>query len=190
MQQERKADLRGCDSQIVPKHHPQHPSREGKALSIRFEAEARHAFPFLRREKIHEPVNLATTSATVGVPEVQIAIVEWLDGEGSFPCEIKIETAQVSIGNAGGVWHHGKRMPEALTRPQPLRHVRSRILLRFPRLVEVTCERSLRASRSRAAIRVLVRFAVVEGPVGAADTNSIARASPAARAISRSHAWA
>jgi len=92
----------------MPKHRPQHPSREGKVLSIRFETEAGHAFPLIRRQKIHEPVNLATTSATVGVPEVQIAIVEGLDGEGGCPCEIKIETPEVSIGNADGVWHHGK----------------------------------------------------------------------------------
>jgi hypothetical protein len=53
-------------------------------------------------------VNLASTSATVAVPEVQIAIVEGLDGEGGCPCEIKIETLEVSIGNADGVGHHGK----------------------------------------------------------------------------------
>lgn len=91
MQQKGKADLRGCDSEIMPKYGPQHPSREGEVLSIRFEPEARHAFPFLGREKSHEPVDMATTSATVGVPEVQFAIVEWLDGERRFPREIKIE---------------------------------------------------------------------------------------------------
>src|SRR5215469_1040389 len=108
MQREGKADLRGRDSEVIAKYRPQHPSCEGKVLSIRLETEARHAFPFLGREKIHEPVRMATTSATVGVPEVHIAIVEGLDGESLLPWEIKIEQPQILIGNAGGVWHHGK----------------------------------------------------------------------------------